>query len=278
MAISKREAHPIPETSSNTFIYNQQWTATTYILVFLLIIASFLSGSLYTKVTYLEKNGVLGTTTTAVQAEVTPTVAPVTLEMVKDVFDKSQIKFGDSIEVADPSCPYCHVAGGYDGELNKQVGSQFTLVSDGGTYVAPMPEIEDLVKNNKASFAYIYFPGHGNGEMGTKAMYCAFDEGKFWEVHNKLMGYEGYNLMNNTIQNDKSKSKELADFLSDVIDPSAIQKCLDSGKYDNRLSDDMNLANTLQVNGTPGFYINETKFGGAYSYKDMESAVSSALQ
>ncbi len=218
------------------------------------------------------------------QASAQPTQQPtVTLDQVKDAFNKSAINFGDTkrklvvIEIADPSCPFCGVAAGKNGELNKQIGTRFTLASDGGTYVAPVPEIKKLLDSGKASFAYIYTPGHGNGEMGTKAMYCAFEKGKFWEVHDMLMNSAGYDLLNNTVKNDKTKSQEMADFLQSVIDPIFMKQCLDSGKYDNRLKEDVSLASGLGVSGTPGFYLNATPFAGAYSYSDMEPAVTAAL-
>ena len=88
----------------------------------------------------------------------------------------------------------------------------------------------------------------------------------------------GYDLLNNTVKNDKTKSQELADFLKEAVDPSTLKSCLDSGKYDSRLSEDVKLASGMGVNGTPGFFINTQTFAGAYSYKDMESAVTEALK
>lgn len=216
-------------------------------------------------------------------ASVQPTAQPITLGAVKSAFNKSAIKLGDTnkklvvIEVADPSCPYCSIAVGKNPDLNKQAGSQFTLVSDGGSYVAPVPEIAKLVKDGKASFAYIYTRGHGNGEMATKALYCASEKGKFWEVHDLLMGGGGYDLMNNEVKNDKAKSGDLAGFLQTVFDPVLMKACLDSGRYDSRLQEDVSLAGSLGISGTPGFYLNDTLFAGAYNYKDMEPTVKAAL-
>ncbi len=212
-----------------------------------------------------------------------PAAPTVTIDQVKSAFSKSVIKFGDTnnkliaLEIADPSCPFCQVAAGKNGELNKQIGARFTLVSDGGTYIAPVPEIRKLVSSGKASFAYIYTPGHGNGEMGTKALYCAFEKGKFWEVHDLIMTSAGYDLMNNTVKNDKTKSQEIANFLKSAFDPSGMKACLDSGKYDGQLQTEVSLASGLGVNGTPGFFLNATPFAGAYSYTDMESVVKTAL-
>lgn len=212
-----------------------------------------------------------------------PTQPTVTLAQVKDAFNKAQIKFGDTnkklviIEAADPSCPYCSIAVGENPELNKQAGDRFKLVADGGTYVAPVPEIEKLVKDGSAAFAWVYTPGHGAGEMGTKAMYCAFEKGKFWEVHDLLMGAKGYDLLNNTIKNDKAKSGELAEFLAPVFDSATMKACLDSGKFDSRLQTDIALASGIGISGTPGFYLNTTNFSGAYNYTDMAATVKTAL-
>lgn len=243
---------------------------------------SFLVGVLWQKVENLGKGG---TTNTGTQAQQQAAPAPVKVELnqIKDLFSKDLIKFGNAdskvlfVEASDPSCPYCHIAGGLNPSLNKQVGTQFTLVKDGGTYVAPVLEMKKLVEQGKASFVWLYFNGHGNGELATKALYCAYEKGKFWEVHDLLMTSAGYDLLNNVVKNDKAQSGKLADFLksANVAD---LKACLDSGKYDDRLASDMSLAASLGVSGTPGFFVNENNFAGAYSYKDMESVVTSALK
>lgn len=215
----------------------------------------------------------------AQQAPAQPQAPQVSLDTIKALFNDKNLVFGNKnaknllVEIADPSCPFCHIAGGHNSELNKQSGPRFTLVADGGSYVAPVPEMKKLVDGGKAAFVYIYTPGHGNGEMGTKALYCANEQGKFWQVHDKLMSNAGYNLMNNDIKNDKTKSQQLSDFLASVVDTSTLKTCIDSGKYDAKLQEDTQTATKLGVQGTPGFFINTTNFAGAYSWKDMESAV-----
>jgi len=257
-------------------------TAFQISVILCIVVGSFFMGSLWTKVRILEKTGQnvpVSATPAAGQQAAQPAI---TLAQVKDVFNKSFVKFGDTkkklllLEISDPSCPYCHISSGKNRELNNQ-SDQFKLMEDGGTYVAPVPEMKKLVDSGQASFAFIYYPGHGNGEMGVKALYCAFEKGKYWPVHDLIMSNEGYTLLNNTVKNDKTKSGELSQFLSSVFDATAMKACLDSGKYDARLTDDQKLATTLGVTVTPGFFVNATLFGGAYSYKNMETTVSSAL-
>lgn len=256
------------------------------ILVVLSIGLAFMVGVLWQKVSSLEKGGVAGATAQNAQAQApAPAVGAVDLNTLKSLWNKDVVKFGDPnskllfVEVADPSCPYCHVAGGDDPEVAAQVGSQFKYTSQGGNYAPPVTEMKKLVDSGKAAFAYVYYPGHGNGEMGMKALLCANEKGKFWDAHQLIMGNAGFTLQNTTVQNDKTKSQVVADFLKNVVDPSFMKSCLDSGKYDQQLVDDQNLASaTLGVTGTPGFFVNTTRFDGAYSWSDMKSTVDAALK
>jgi len=250
-------------------------------LVILAIGLAFFSGTLFQRVKNLE-SGKANTDTT--NTTTGTTTQAVSLDTIKGLFDKDLIKFGDAkrkvlfIEMADPSCPYCHIADGYNAKLAESAGTTFKYVSKGGTYVPPGVEMEKLVKSGDASYVYIYYPGHSNGEMGMKALYCANEKGKFWEAKNALMTDAGYTLMNTTVINDKTKSSVVADFFKGVVDSNFMKSCLDSGKYDAQLASDQALATSLGIQGTPSFYVNATNFPGAYSYTDMKSAVDSALK
>lgn len=263
------------------------------VLLLISFVLSFVVGVLWQKVNDLEKGPRTTTTTTTGQQ------ANVDIETIKGLWDKNVIKFGDKskkllvVEVADPSCPFCHVAGGFDPEIAAQMDTKtnrFKYVSAGGQYLPPVPEIKKLVDEGKAGYVYLYFPGHGSGEMAAKALYCAYDQGKFWQAHDLLMSEKGYEIQNGVtatgteskgvvVGNDKSKSGALADFLKGVVDAKALKDCLDSGKYDSRLATEQDIsANELGATGTPGFFLNTTRFDGAYSWEDMKSAVDAALK
>ena len=273
---------------------------TSNIGTLLLVVAAFFLGALVTENRYLKAGGgpsaapAAGAAAAAAPAAA-GTATAVSLDTIKGLFSGKYISFGDAnrkvlfVEVADPSCPYCHVAGGEDGALNKAMGAQFTLTADGGTYDAPVPEMKKLVDAGKASFVYIYSPGHGNGEMGARALYCAQEKGKFWQVHDLMMSEKGYEIQNGTdasqqpttgpiVKNDKTKAGDLANFLKDAIDPNFMKDCLSNGKYDSRLTSDTAEATALGIQGTPGFFVNTTNYAGAYSWTDMKSTVDAALQ
>ncbi len=213
-----------------------------------------------------------------------PDAVKVSLDQIQALFTDKNIMFGkkDSkvlfVEFSDPSCPFCHVASGKNPELNKQAGAQFTMEKEGGTYLPPVPEMKKMVDSGKAAYVWLYANGHGNGELATKALYCGKEKGKFWEVHDLLMSATGYDLMNNKVKNDVSKAGDMADFLKSAVKTDVMKKCLESGKYDDRIAGDMAIAQRIGFKGTPSFFVNTTNFSGAYSYKDMMPAVEEALK
>jgi len=229
------------------------------------------------------RNGLVAGNTAAQDNNQPAGAVTVTPEQIRALFQQDNIKFGDEnrkvlfVMVSDPSCPYCHIAGGLNPELNKQAGAQFTMSQDGGSYVAPLEEMRELVEKGQASLVWLYSNGHGNGELSTKALYCAYEKGKFWEAHDLLMTNDGYDFINNVAKNDTSKIGEVANFLSSAVKPADMKSCLESGKYDRRIADDQAIAASLGVQGTPGFFVNTTNFAGAYSYNDMKSVVEAAL-
>lgn len=253
------------------------------VMIVVLILMAFVIGRLTQRVEDLEKGVTVANTTTAT-ASTTP-AATISLDTIKGLWDKDVVKFGDAnkkvlfVEVGDPSCPYCHAATGENHTIYQALGgTSFQLIADGGTYDSPVLEMRKLIDNGTASFAYVYYPGHGNGEMGMKSLYCANEKGKFWQVHDLIMSDAGYNIMNNVIKNDKTQSQAMATFLKSAVDPAFLKSCLDSGKYDARLTADMGIASTLGVQGTPGFFVNSTAYAGAYSWTDMKPTVDAALK
>jgi len=258
------------------------WDKMGPILTTILVVASFAVGSMRTKIKYLEQG--LPTSSGADQQQAAaagqqPAQVVVKLNQIKDLFGKNVVKFGKAnaknlfVEFADPSCPYCHVASGKNPELNAQIGAQFKLVADGGTYVAPEPEMKKLVDSGKAGFVWIFTPGHGNGELATKTLYCAFDEGKFWDVHDILMTNKGYDFQNNVAKNDMANADKMIDFVKTAISSQTFKDCVKDDKYKDRLAEEIAIAKQFGVGGTPGFFVNETRFGGAYNWDNMKSAL-----
>lgn len=204
---------------------------------------------------------------------------PIDLNKVKALFKKGNMTFGDAkskvlvAEFSDPSCPFCHAAAYGADEIFQ---GRFKTVANGGEYMPPVQEFRKLAQEGKIGYVALYANGHGNGEIAQQGLYCAYEQNKYWEAHDLLFSQAGYDLINNTVKNDKAKIPDLVNYLSSAVDATALQSCLESGKYANKLNEDMQTAQTVNFSGTPMFVVNTTKFAGAYSYKDIEPAVKGA--
>ena len=252
------------------------------LLVLLLVVGAFYIGKLSTEVKVLK---------TAAPAAVqqpsggtAPSKPAVSLDTIKGLFKKDLVKFGDAgkkvifVEVSDPSCPFCHAASGLNPTLSKQMGAQFVLTNDGGTYKAPGIEMKKLLDQGKIGYIWMYSNGHGNGELAAKALYCANEKGKFWDAHSLLFSSAGYEMINTTVKNDITKSQTMADFLAKAVDSKFMNDCLSKDKYKERIAADVAVATSIGVQGTPGFFVNDVNFPGAVSFTEMEAAVNAGLK
>lgn len=227
-----------------------------------------------------ESIGKIQINTSANQTAETPQVK-VTQDQVNSVMSSAKLVFGNKdaklklIEFTDPSCPYCHVANGKNTDFNKT--GNFATVENGGSYIPAVPEMKKLVDAGKAQMAILYTPGHGNGEVAMQGWFCANEKGKFWEVHEKTMTKEGYDLVNNVIKNDTANAAKFAEFVKDIVDPTFMTDCIKSEKYKTELTKGQQLASEFGVQGTPGFFVGTTPFNGAYGWDQMKSVADSLM-
>lgn len=165
---------------------------------------------------------------------------------------------------SDPSCPFC---GATDGG-NKEVMDY--LKSNSPTWTPPIPGIiENYVNTGKARLIYRYFPGHGTGEEAMKILYCANEQGKFWELHRAISE-------NLSVVADADKVKGLATGVG--ADIAKINSCLDSKKYDSKIQSDTSIGTKSGVNGTPAFFVNGTLVSGAQSFSAFKTMIEAALK
>lgn len=267
-----------PEDLEIKKVVDNNFKINVILIIIIFLFQVFIFVNLNNKINQLKQNPNPNPPSQKQQQEV-----KINLDQVKKLFTKDFIHFGDEkrklliVEVSDPSCPFCHIAGGLNPQIASQVGERFKYDTEGGSYIPPLREIKKLVDQGKASFAFLYSNGHGNGLLASEALYCAFEKGQFWPVHDRLMTNEGYDLINNQVKNDTKNISILVDFLANVIDSDALTDCLQSGKYQKMLERDQQLTPSLGFRGTPHFLINTTMFQGAYSFSDMKPVIEKYL-
>ena len=150
------------------------------------------------------------------------------------------------VEFSDFQCPYCariapvvkRIAGEYPGRV-RVVFRQFPLRSI-----------------------------HAHAQKAAEASLCAFDQGRFWEMHDAL--FEDIK---------KLESKDLTARARKLnLDLEAFNQCLDSGKYAAAVQQDLEDGMVAGVSGTPAVFINGRPLKGSKPYEGMKKVIDDELQ
>ncbi len=115
-----------------------------------------------------------------------------------------------------------------------------------------MPQLEkEYIQTGKVKYVLRDLPLeaiHKHAFKAAEAAHCAGDQGKYWEMHDRIFA------------NQKSLDPTgLADNAQALgLDMTQFQQCLDSGKYAAQIRKDLADANVAGVHGTPGFLLGLT--------------------
>ncbi|MGC9057543.1 MAG: thioredoxin domain-containing protein [Candidatus Micrarchaeia archaeon] len=152
------------------------------------------------------------------------------------------------VEFSDFQCPYCT-------RFYRETYGQIN---------------ENYIKTGKVKLVYRHFPlsFHENSEKAAEAAECAAEQGKFWEMHDKL-------FENNNALDINSLKKYAVDI---GLDSQKFNECLDSGKTAEIVRKDFNDGTAAGVSGTPTFFVNGLSIVGAQPYSVFSNAIEQELQ
>ena len=109
---------------------------------------------------------------------------------------------------------------------------------------------------------------HPNAVKAAEASLCAHDQGKFWEAHD-VMFQEQKGL---AVRDLKAIAGRLG------MDQKKFDTCLDTGRYTEKVQDDLAQGGRAGVNGTPALFVNGVVIeGGAVPYETMVRAIDTEL-
>ncbi len=143
------------------------------------------------------------------------------------------------VEFSDFQCFYCRR---FWGEAFQQIKSEY-------------------IDTGKVRFVYRDFPlsFHPAAQPAAEAAECADEQGKFWEMHDKIF-QEQDKQGTGTITFGVTELKKWASQIG--LDSAKFNQCLDSGKYKSEAEKDVADGSSYGVSGTPGFILmkgNETE-------------------
>lgn len=123
--------------------------------------------------------------------------------------------------------------------------------------------------------------GRTESQDAALAAYCAGEQNKFWEMHAMLFA----NVLGEDVGSFTDERNKAIAAQVDDLDTDQFNSCYDSGKYRDRVQQDMEDGTTANVNGTPAFLITyevngETKtrlIEGAQPFNVFQQELEAAL-
>jgi protein-disulfide isomerase len=158
------------------------------------------------------------------------------------------------IEFADFECPGC---------------GHFATVTE--------PDIrERLVATGLARFRFVDLPLtsiHPNTLVAHNAAACANDQGKFWELHDRIF----YGQTEWSTQATGNPTKVIKGYAKEIgLDQGAFDDCLDTRRHQRQIDANRLEAERLRVQGTPTFIIGNRMVYAGMSYDVIKAYVDSA--
>ncbi len=136
--------------------------------------------------------------------------------------------------------------------------------------------IKDYVDSGKVKVVFRDYPlsFHANAQVSAEASECAADQGKFWEMHDKLFETQSeWSELSNELA--KGKFGEYAAQLG--LNTGNFNSCLSTGKQTEEVKKDMAEGTKYGVSGTPTVFVNGIKLVGAQPYSVFKQAIDDEL-
>ena len=148
------------------------------------------------------------------------------------------------VEWSDFQCPFC------------------------GRVIPTVKQIEDTYKGKvRLAFKHQPLPFHNNAEPAAEAAMAANEQGKFWEMHDKLFA--------NQQSLDRPSLEKYAQEIG--LNMSRFKAALDASKFKERIQKDSAEGMKVGANGTPTFFINGQKVEGAQPFENFKAVIDKEL-
>ena len=157
------------------------------------------------------------------------------------------------LEFADFECPAC---------------GQFATVTE--------PDVRKrIIEPGTASYRFFDFPlpQHKNSMAASNAAACAADQGKFWEMHDRLF-FGQPEWETNAVRNPKKVFTRYAKELGLNVD--TWTSCYDEQRHQNRILANRAEGERRNVQSTPTFVIGRKQVPGSLAYDQLKAYVDSA--
>ncbi len=134
--------------------------------------------------------------------------------------------------------------------------------------VPTMAEIEKNYKDKvRIAFKHLPLPFHNNAQIAAEASMAAHEQGKFWEMHDKMFA--------NQQALDRPNLEKYAQELG--LNSAKFKAALDSGKFKDYVQKDAQAAGPVGASGTPTSFVNGRKLEGAVPFANFKTLIDEEL-
>jgi len=176
-----------------------------------------------------------------------PTGAPVDVSVDDDAVKGDLDAPVTIIEFSDYECPFC-----------------------GRHYRDTLPQIiSEYVDTGKVKLIFRDFPlgFHSKAQKAGEAAECAGEQGKYWEMHDKL--FDNQDAL--SVDDLKAYAKELK------LNTAKFDACLDNGDMEDEVKQDLADGQAAGVSGTPASFINGRFVSGAQPFSAFKKIIDEEL-
>ena len=186
----------------------------------------------------------------------------------------------NDVRTVDPNLPPAQAEGHLLGNPNAPVQvlefADFECPSCGQFATITEPDVRKrLVETGLVAYRYFDFPLsiHRNTIAASSAAACAGDQGKFWEMHDRI--FEGQNDWNS--EATTRPNKVFAQYAKDLgLDTGKWQSCVDAGTHLPVIEANRKEGERRMIESTPTFVIGKRQIPGALAYDRFKAYVDSA--
>lgn len=142
-----------------------------------------------------------------------------------------------------------------------------------------LPALQRYIDEGTVRFIFVDFPLdgiHPQARAAAQAAHCAAEQGgneAYWQMHDALFARQ------EEWAGQEDAASVLAELANDIgLDGSAVQACIESGRFADRVQQGVNEGIRLGVNGTPTFFVNGHQLVGVQSVETFEQFIAQATE
>jgi predicted DsbA family dithiol-disulfide isomerase len=133
------------------------------------------------------------------------------------------------------------------------------------------PAVKEVLQAYKGKVRLVYkefpLPNHPNAQKASEAALCAHEQGKYWEMHDKLFA----NQTALEVEALKGYARDLA------LDTARFDLCLDSDAKRADVRAGLKAGEAAGVTGTPAFFVNGRLISGAVPFERFKELIDAEL-